>query len=47
MGSAGIHDRLRLKHEVTPTVDDKNSCIRTLNYGNYGKFLIMGYAGCI
>ena len=31
------------------TVDDKKSCItfRTLNYGNYGVFLIMGDAGFI
>ena len=31
----------------TPTVDDKKTCmsLRTLNYGSYGIFLILGSAG--
>ena len=30
-----------------PTVDDINPALRTLDYGNYGIFLIMGNAGFI
>ena len=37
---------MEIKHH---TVDDINPAfpLRTLNYGNYGIFLIMGNAGCI
>ena len=32
---------------IIHTVDDRNPALRTLNYGNYGIFLIMGNAGFI